>query len=71
MSCMQLDYALKCLLEGGSIKSMMNKANKLGAAYALILGEQEQQKNQVMVKNMITGEQELISQADLVAYLQK
>ena len=50
---------------------MMNKANKLGAAYALILGEQEQQKNQVMVKNMITGEQESISQADLVAYLQK
>lgn len=62
---------VEVLLEGGSIKSMMNKANKLGAAYALILGEQEQQKNQVMVKNMITGEQELISQADLVAYLQK
>ena len=59
------------LLEGGSIKSMMNKANKLGAAYALILGDEEQQKNEVTVKNMITGAQEKISQSELVAYLQK
>ncbi len=59
------------LLEGGSIKSMMNRANKLGAAYALLLGSDEQQKNQVTVKNMITGAQETISQADLVGYLQK
>ena len=59
------------LLEGASIKSMMNRANKLGAAYALILGDEEQQKNQVTVKNMVTGTQEVISQAELVAYLQK
>ena len=50
---------------------MMNRANKLGAAYALLLGSDEQQKNQVTVKNMITGAQETISQADLVAYLRK
>jgi histidyl-tRNA synthetase len=59
------------LLEGASIKSMMNRANKLGAAYALILGADEQQKNQVTVKNMITGAQETIPQAQMVAYLQK
>ena len=50
---------------------MMNRANKFGAAYALIFGDEEQQKNQVTVKNMITGAQETISQAELVAYLKK
>ena len=63
------DLCTEVLLEGGSIKSMMNKANKLGAAYALILGDQEQEKHQVMVKNMITGAQELIAQSELVEYL--
>ncbi len=59
------------LLEGASIKSMMNRANKLGATYALLLGDEEQQKNQVTVKNMITGAQETIAQAQLVSHLQK
>ena len=59
------------LLEGSSIKNMMNKANKLGATYALILGQEEHKKKQVTVKNMLTGAQDTISQADLVAYLQK
>jgi histidyl-tRNA synthetase len=59
------------LLEEASIKNMMNKANKLGAAYALILGDQEQQKNQVMVKNMLTGAQDSIPQSELVAHLRK
>ena len=55
------DLCTEVMLEGGSIKSMMNKANKLGAAYALILGEEEQKKNQIMVKNMITGSQNLLT----------
>ena len=59
------------LLEDASIKNMMQKANKLGAAYVLLLGDDEQQKNQVTVKNMQTGAQETISQAELVSYLQK
>jgi histidyl-tRNA synthetase len=58
-------------LEGASIKNMMNKANKLGASYALILGEDEQQKNMVTVKNMISGTQETIAQSVLVDYLKK
>ncbi len=66
-----IGLSTEVFLEGASIKSMMNRANKLGAAYALILGDEEQQKNQVTVKNMITGAQETIAQAQLVAYLQK
>jgi histidyl-tRNA synthetase len=59
------------ILFEGSIKSMMKKANKLGAAYALILGETEQQNRTVMLKNMVTGNEEAVLQIDLVARLKK
>lgn len=59
------------MLEGDSIKNMMRKANKLGAAYVLILGDQEQENKTVTVKNMVTGAEERIAQIDLVKYLKK
>lgn len=59
------------LLEGASIKSMMNKANKLGAAYALLVGQEEQDTHQVTVKNMINGTQQTIAQIQLIHHLQK
>ena len=59
------------LLGGDSVKNMMRKANKLGAATALIIGEQEQQDKTVMVKNMMTGAQEVVAQIDIVSYLKK
>lgn len=57
------------LLEGDSVKSMMRKANKMGAAYCLLLGEDEQSSHEVMVKNMVTGEEERVAQSAVVAYL--
>jgi histidyl-tRNA synthetase len=59
------------ILFEGSIKSMMKKANKLGAAYALILGETEQENRTVMLKNMTTGHEEAIAQIDLATRLKK
>jgi len=59
------------VLTEGSIKSMMRKANKMGATYTLVVGDEEQQNKSVMAKNMITGEQEAVAQIDLVEYLQK
>lgn len=58
-------------LESESMKAMMRKANKLGAKYALILGETEQEKNEVTIKNMITGSEERLAQAQAVKYLQQ
>ena len=63
------NLATDTLLEGDSLKSMMRKANKMGAAYALILGDEEQQNKTVLVKNMINGQQEQVAQIDLVNYL--
>ena len=58
-------------LDGDSLKSMMRRANTMGAAYALLLGDQEQKDNSVLIKNMITGNQETIAQVDVVSYLRK
>jgi len=57
------------LLEGDSVKSMMRKANKMGAKFVIIVGEDEQKNRMVTVKNMITGSEEKIAQAKLVEYL--
>jgi histidyl-tRNA synthetase len=59
------------LLDGDSLKSMMRRANKMGAAYALILGEEEQHNKTVLVKNMMTGDQQQVNQVDLASYLRR
>jgi histidyl-tRNA synthetase len=64
------DICTDIILEG-SMKSMMRKASSLGTAFALILGETEQQNHTVMVKNMTTGTEEMIAQIDVVKYLRK
>jgi histidyl-tRNA synthetase len=56
---------------GDSVKSMLRKANKVGAQYALILGSEEQQSRQVTIKNMITGDEAKVSQREAVKYLKK
>lgn len=63
------NLAIELLLEGDSVKSMMRKANKLGARYCLLLGEDEQAKREVTVKNMVTGHEERMAQTALVTYL--
>ena len=57
---------------GGSFKSQMKKADKSGASLALILGEQELENNQVIVKNLKQGgEQLLVAQQELSESLNK
>jgi histidyl-tRNA synthetase len=65
------DLCVEVLLEGDSVKSMMRKANKLGAAYCLILGSDEQATKTVTVKNMITGEEHRMPQVDVVKFLKQ
>jgi histidyl-tRNA synthetase len=42
---------------GGSLKSQMRIANKIGARYTVIVGEVELSKNMVILRNMQTKEQ--------------
>jgi histidyl-tRNA synthetase len=55
----------------GSVKSMMRKASKMGAAYVLLIGENEQQSRTVVIKNMITGTEETVAQIDIISALKK
>jgi histidyl-tRNA synthetase len=56
---------------GKSLKSQMKQANRLGARYVLMLGEEEVNTNQVTLKNMATGDQTLLSATDAVNQLKQ
>ena len=56
-------------LEKDSLTNMMRRANKMGASYCLLVGQEEQQARIVTIKNMITGAEDKIEQIDIYAYL--
>jgi len=58
------------LVDEASLKSKLKKAHKLQASYAIVIGEQEQAENFVMIKNMMTGQDEKVFQADLEDYFE-
>jgi histidyl-tRNA synthetase len=51
------------------LKRAMELANKLGARYTLILGENEMAEGRYALKNMTTGEQETLTRDDVAARL--
>ncbi len=53
-----------------SVKAQMKYANKIGAKYAVILGESELESGQVELKEMETGEKEQIALQDLQTILE-
>lgn len=60
---------IEVILEKDSLKSMMRKANKMGALYCLMIGPEEQQTHIVTIKNMITGVEDKVQQTDIYTYL--
>jgi len=52
-----------------SLKAQMREANRFNARFALILGQDEFQKNSIIVKNLSTGEQEEVFLDNLLDYL--
>ncbi|MDE1920989.1 MAG: histidine--tRNA ligase [Candidatus Omnitrophica bacterium] len=51
---------------GGSMKSLMNQANKANARFALIIGDQEFKDETVSVKNMSTSQQETVALSGII-----
>jgi histidyl-tRNA synthetase len=49
----------------------MRQANSLGIAYALILGEQEVKKRNVILRDMRSGEQKTIPLAEIARMLKQ
>ena len=49
-----------------SVRAQMKYANKIGASYSFILGDEELKVQKVALKNMDTGEQEEVELSKLV-----
>jgi histidyl-tRNA synthetase len=54
-----------------SIKAQMKYANKMGAKYSIIIGDNELEEGKVNIKNMDAGEQEEVAINDIVEYMAK
>ena len=52
----------------GKMGKKMQKANKVGAHYALIIGEKEVQENKITIKKLTTGDQFEISRNELSSF---
>lgn len=54
---------------GGNFKKQFKRADKVGAAVALVLGENEIAEKTVVLKDLVGGEQETISQTEIAGKL--
>lgn len=57
-------------LMGRSMKGQMKAANKAGAGYTVIIGEEELARQEVQVRNMTTKEQIAVPMNELVTYME-
>jgi histidyl-tRNA synthetase len=60
---------IPCQLGEGSLKKQMRQANKAGAAYAVLCGDAEMAEGTLVVKDMATGEQRAMPEAEAAAFL--
>lgn len=63
---LQAGLHVEPLFDEASMKSLMRKANKMGARHVIILGDEEQQTKTATVKNMLTGTEKEVPQIKLV-----
>ena len=57
--------------EQKKFKQKMSYADKLGVPFAVLLGEDEIAQGKCSVKNMTTGEQQLLTAQEAAAYIRK
>jgi len=64
---------MECLIEfkKKTLKSQMSRANKLGATWVLIIGDEEVKKGKYQLKNMQTGIQEEKDREEILDIIQK
>lgn len=65
----QAGLCTEIVFDATSVKRMFEKADKMGARFVLLLGEDEQNAHTVKVKDMLRGTQEEIQQTAVVEYL--
>ena len=55
----------------GNLKKRLKQANKISADYAIIIGDEEVQNNNAIIRNLETGSQEYIELDKLVKHIEK
>lgn len=63
------DIAVDVMHRNCKFKKKMEYANKIGVPYLIIIGEEEMQSGLFTIKNMTSGEQSKLSQADIIKHL--
>ena len=58
-----------CHCGGGNFKKQLKRADKSGARWALILGDDELAAGQITVKDLRDGSQQQLAMADLAQHL--
>ena len=54
-----------------NLKKRLKQANKISADYAIIIGDEEIQNNNAIIRNLETGSQEYIELDKLVKHIEK
>ena len=55
----------------GNLKKRLKNANKLSSNFAIIIGTDEINNNNAIVRNLETGEQEFINFEDIVKHIER
>ena len=59
----------ECDMLRRSMRAQMREANKLGAKYAIIIGDNELQQNRAQLKDLTSGNQEIIDMDSIVSHI--
>ncbi len=71
----EINYQVRCqklqseIIDSGNMSKRLKKADKIGATHAIIIGEEELNKQTVCLKNLIEGTQESIPKKDILSSL--
>ena len=65
----QSNLSIECDMLRRSIKSQLRDANKIGAKYAIIIGDKEFENKIVEVKNLNNGEQEKVAIKSIIEHM--
>ena len=63
--------AAEIFADGGKMNKQLVYANSLSIPYVAIIGETEMQEGKVTLKNMLTGEQQLLTADEAIALISK
>lgn len=72
--CLEISHSLRLrglrveMPAGGNVGKKMKRANKVGAQFAVIIGESELQSQTAALKNLTSGEQKTVSEKELLEF---